>query len=131
MSKVQFSVQVLLVSNLEVSRAFYKEVLGCEVTDFWAVRDDFRLGFKLIEANSSLDVQPNKPGKGQDKSWDTYAYVETHEDIDILYKELEGKGASITQEPEVYDFDWGAWKEFSIKDPDNYVIAFGSGKKSL
>ncbi|WP_138495285.1 VOC family protein [Paenibacillus pinistramenti] len=131
MSKVQFSVQVLLVSDLEVSKAFYKDVLGCDVTDWWAVRDDFRLGFKLIQANNPLDVIPNKPGKGQYKSWDTYAYVDTHDDIDFLFEQLKGKGAIIVQEPEVYDLEWGSWKEFSINDPDNYVIAFGSGKKNV
>lgn len=50
MSKVQFSVQVRLVSNLEQSKEFYATVLGCEVTDWWAVRDEFALGFKLIQA---------------------------------------------------------------------------------
>ncbi|WP_256762161.1 VOC family protein [Cohnella sp. WQ 127256] len=129
MSKIQFSVQVLLVSNLEVSKAYYEDVLGCEVTDWWAVRDDFRLGFKLIEANDPSDISPNKPGKGQDKSWDSYAYVETHNDLDEIYRQLKERGATIEQEPETYNFDWGTWKEFSIKDPDQYVIAFGSGKK--
>ncbi|MCJ8013563.1 VOC family protein [Paenibacillus sp. KQZ6P-2] len=130
MSKIQFSVQVLVVSNLEQSRAFYQDVLGCEVNDWWAVRDDFRLGFKLIEAKSTEDIQPNKIGNGQEKVWDTYSYVETHHDLDELYKELKCKGAIINQEPELYDFEWGSWKEFSIKDPDHYIIAFGSGKKN-
>lgn len=129
-SKVKFSVQVLLVSNVEKSRAFYRDVLGCEVTDWWAVRDDFALGLKLIEANKPEDVTPNKIGKGQNKCWDTYAYVETHIDLDELYIQLKNKGATIHQEPEIYDFDWGSWKEFSITDPDNYVIAFGSGNKN-
>ncbi|MCD9025456.1 VOC family protein [Cohnella silvisoli] len=130
MSKVQNSVQVLLVSDLEISKAFYRDVLECEVTEWWAVRDEFGLGFKLIEANHPDDITPNTPGKGQDKSWDTYAYVETHIELDELYKQLKDRGAKINQVPEIYDFEWGSWKEFSIKDPDNYVIAFGSGKKS-
>jgi lactoylglutathione lyase len=130
MSKVNFSVKVLLVSNLEKSKEFYLNVLGCEVTDWWAVRDDFALGFKLIQANHIEDVNPNKPGKNQNVSWDTYAYVETHNKLDELYKEFKEKGAQITQEPIISEADWGSWKEFAIKDPDNYVIAFGSGKKN-
>ncbi|MBB6690447.1 VOC family protein [Cohnella xylanilytica] len=129
MSKVQFSVQVLVVSDLARSKAYYQDVLGCEVNDFWAVRDDFRLGFKLIEGKSAEDVRPNRIGDGQEKVWDTYAYVETHDDLDELYEELKSKGAILHQKPEVYEFDWGVWKEFSVKDPDQYVIAFGSGKK--
>ena len=130
MSKVGFSVNVLLVSDLEKSKEFYKNVLDCDVTDFWAVRDDFALGFKLIQAKNIEDVQPNKPGKDQEVSWDTYAYVETHNDIDNLYEQLKSKGAQIIQEPKTFEFDWGSWKEFSLKDPDNYIIAFGSGKKN-
>lgn len=130
MSKVKFSVKVLLVSDLEQSKQFYEKVLGCEVTDWWAVRDDFALGFKLIQANSVADVNPNKPGKNQDTSWDTYAYVETHTELDELFAQLKQKGAQFAQELVVTEADWGSWKEFAVKDPDNYVIAFGSGKRT-
>lgn len=129
MSKVQFSVQVRLVSNLERSKEFYATVLSCEVNDWWAVRDEFALGFKLIQAASREDVQPNIAGQGQITSWDTYAYVETHPELDELYEELKGKGAEFVQEPDLQEADWGSWKDFAIKDPDGYVIAFGSGKK--
>lgn len=129
MSKVQFSVQVRLVSNLERSKEFYATVLGCEVTDWWAVRDEFALGFKLIQAAHTENVQPNPAGQGQIIPWDTYAYVETHHELDDLYEELKGKGAEFVQEPDLQEADWGSWKDFAIKDPDGYVIAFGSGKK--
>ncbi|WFB61497.1 hypothetical protein [Paenibacillus sp. BR1-192] len=56
MSRIQFSVQVRLVSDLSRSKQFYEEVLGCEVNDVWAVRDDFALGFKLIQAATMTDV---------------------------------------------------------------------------
>ncbi|WP_339801049.1 VOC family protein [Paenibacillus sp. FSL R5-0744] len=129
MSKVQFSVQVRLVSNLERSKKFYATVLSCEVNDWWAVRDEFALGFKLIQAARTEDVQPNIAGQGQITPWDTYAYVETHPELDELYEELKGKGAEFVQEPDLQEADWGSWKDFAIKDPDGYVIAFGSGKK--
>jgi len=104
-------------------------VLGCEVTDWWAVRDEFALGFKLIQAARIEDVLPNAVGHGQIIPWDTYAYVETHDELDELYEELKGKGAEFVQEPDLQEADWGSWKDFAIKDPDGYVIAFGSGKK--
>lgn len=129
MNKIQFSVQVRLVSDLTRSKLFYEEVLGCDVNDVWAVRDDFALGFKLLQANSNADVTPNRPGKDQDTPWDTYAYVDTHRELDELYEELTSKGAEVVQEPVLMEADWGVWKDFAIKDPDNYVIAFGSGKK--
>lgn len=129
MSKIQFAVQVRLVSDLTRSKQFYEEVLGCEVNDVWAVRDDFALGFKLIQAKSSTDVTPNPAGKDQETPWDTYAYVDTHHELDELYEELTSRGAEVVQEPVLMEADWGVWKDFAIKDPDNYVIAFGSGKR--
>lgn len=130
MSKIKFSVQVLLVSDLEKSKVFYEKVLGCEVNDVWAVRDDFGLGFKLMQADQLEDVNPNKAAKNQVVPWDTYAYVDTHAELDELFNELKTKGAPIVQEPVLIEQDWGAWREFAIQDPDQYVIAFGSGKKN-
>ncbi|BCG61615.1 VOC family protein [Paenibacillus sp. URB8-2] len=46
--KIENSLTVLLVSDLEQSKSYYQNALGCEVTEWWAVRDDFGLGFKLI-----------------------------------------------------------------------------------
>ncbi|WP_027091706.1 VOC family protein [Cohnella thermotolerans] len=126
---VKFSVHVRLVSDLERSRRYYREVLGCDVNDFWAVRDDFRLGFKLLQAERDEDVRPNPRAAHHAVSWDTYAYVETHPELDELYEELRGKGAAFAQEPTLTEADWGTWKEFAVKDPDGYVVAFGSGKK--
>lgn len=92
MSRIQFSVQVRLVSDLSRSKQFYEEVLGCEVNDVWAVRDDFALGFKLIQAATMTDVNPNPPGQDQQTPWDTYAYVDTHRELEELYEELTSAG---------------------------------------
>ncbi|MBB6675119.1 VOC family protein [Cohnella nanjingensis] len=129
MEQVAFSVQVRLVADLARAQAYYRDVLGCEVTDWWAVRDDFALGFKLMQADRPEDVSPNRPGKGQSVPWDTYAYVDTHSELDALYRTLAERGARIIQTPSVTEADWGVWKEFAIADPDGYAIAFGSGKK--
>ncbi|HET7579264.1 MAG TPA: VOC family protein [Bacillales bacterium] len=124
----QGSLVVLLVSDMEKSQTFYQNVLGCEVTDFWVVRNGLTgLGFKLIQAGDPNDIQPNsKIGK---VVWDAYTYVDDFEALDNLYKEFKTNGATVALEPEVSDFDWGSWKEFSIQDPDGYVIGFGAGKK--
>ncbi|WP_242615123.1 hypothetical protein [Paenibacillus solani] len=55
--------------------------------------------------------------------------MDTHQELDEWYEELLFRGAEVVQEPELTEADWGVWKDFAIKDPDNYVIAFGSGKK--
>jgi lactoylglutathione lyase len=88
------------------------------VTEFWAVRDDFGLGFKLIEANDPEDIHPNKG------IWNTYAYVKESS----LYDELKSNDAIIASEPAISEFDWGLCKEFSVLDPDGYAIGFGTAK---
>ncbi|MEC0248497.1 VOC family protein [Paenibacillus chitinolyticus] len=123
-AKIENSLTVLLVSDLEKSNQYYRDVLGCEVNDVWAIRDDFGLGFKLIQAKDPQDVIPNKG------TWNTYAYVENFSGLDALYEELKAKGATIALEPIVEDHDWGSWKEFAIKDIDGYIIGFGSGNRN-
>lgn len=119
------SLKVLLVSDLEKSKKYYEEVLGCEVTDWWVIRDGFSgLGIKLLQAESPQDVCPNKPAKGTNVSFDLYCYVENWKALDELYDEYKLKGANIVIEPWI-DEENGPWKEFAIKDLDHYCIAFG------
>jgi lactoylglutathione lyase len=123
------SLTVLLVSDLEASKAYYRDVLGCDVTEWWAIRDDFvKLGFKLLQANSDDMVNPNS--KSGQKVCDVYAYTEDIATLDELYKEWQDKGASIVIEPTITAFDWGKWKEFAVQDPDGYVIGIGTAQKS-
>jgi catechol 2,3-dioxygenase-like lactoylglutathione lyase family enzyme len=121
----------LLVSDLERSKTFYRDVLGCEVTDWWVIRDGFTgLAIKLLQANSPEDVSPNKPAKGDKQTgFDIYCYVENWAALDELYAEFKEKGARIVIEPWI-DSDSGPWKEFAIVDSDNYCIAFGGTNKS-
>ncbi|SEO52993.1 VOC family protein [Paenibacillus sp. OV219] len=122
-ARIENSLTVLLVSDFEKSKKYYEEALGCEVNEFWAIRDNFGLGFKLIQAQDPGDVRPNKG------TWNTYAYVQTHEELDALYEEFKSSDAIIVSEPVVTEHDWGAWKDFAVQDLDGYVIGFGSGKK--
>lgn len=123
-AKIENSLTVLLVSDFDKSKKYYEDALGCEVNEHWAVRDDFGLGFKLVQAKDLEDVRPNKG------TWNTYAYVKTHNELDALYDELKTNGAFIVSEPKVTEYDWGAWKDFSVRDLDGYVIGFGSGNKN-
>ncbi|WHX41840.1 VOC family protein [Mesobacillus sp. AQ2] len=123
--QIHSSLKVLLVSDLDRAKKFYSEVLGCEVTDWWVIRDGFTgLGIKLLEASDPKDVRPNPPPKGSDIGIDLYCYVEDWKALDELYHEFKSKGAPIVIEPWV-DENNGPWKEFAIKDLDDYCIAFG------
>lgn len=121
---ISSSLTVLLVSDLEKSRAYYRDVLGCDVNEWWAERDGLTgLAFKLLQAESPDDVRPNRAAKDSGHVWDVYCYVEG---LDELYAELKAKGAKFAYEMFEQKFDWGIWKEFAIKDPDGYVIGFGN-----
>ncbi|MBM7660162.1 catechol 2,3-dioxygenase-like lactoylglutathione lyase family enzyme [Bacillus mesophilus] len=98
--QIHSSLKVLLVSDLNASQEFYRKVLGCEVTEWWVIRDGFTgLGIKLLQANSPEDVQPNKPSKSSTNGYDLYCYVENWTELNHLYEEFKDKGAQIAIEP--------------------------------
>jgi lactoylglutathione lyase len=128
--QIHSSLKVLLVSDLEKSKEFYQRVLGCEVTEWWVIRDGFSgLGIKLLQSDSLEDVRPNNPAKGSNVGYDLYCYVEDWSVLDELYQEFTSKGASITISPWI-DENAGPWKEFAIRDIDGYCIAFGGTDKN-
>jgi lactoylglutathione lyase len=125
LKQIHSSLKVLLVSDLRRSKEFYQEQLGCEVTDWWVIRDGFSgLALKLLQADSPGDVMPNKPAAGATSAFDVYCYVENWNALEELYREFNGKDVPIAVEPWVDDAG-GPWKEFVIKDPDGYHLAFG------
>ncbi|MFB3162247.1 VOC family protein [Neobacillus sp. 179-J 1A1 HS] len=123
--QIHSSLKVILVSNSEKSKQYYREVLGCEVTEWWVIRDWFTgLDIKLLQSNSPEDVQPNRSARGYTQTApDVYCYVENWTALDELYVELKEKGARMVIEPWINEA--GPWKGFAILDPDNYCIAFG------
>ncbi|WP_426445811.1 VOC family protein [Paenibacillus sp. S-38] len=123
-ARIEHSLTVLLVSDLQRSMKYYEEALGCEVNEHWAVRDEFGPGFNLIQAADPGDVRPNKG------TWNTYAYVKAHEELDLLSEEFQANGAYIATGPNVTEHEWGAWKDFAVQDPDGYLIGFGSGSRN-
>ncbi|MEH7884513.1 VOC family protein [Bacillus sp. JJ1609] len=122
--QIHSSLKVLVVSDIERAKNYYSEVLGCEVTDWWVLRDGFTgLAIKLLEARDPKDVKPNPPAKGMEHGIDLYCYVENWQALDELYREFKAKGAKIVFEPWV-DENNGPWKEFALTDLDGYCIAF-------
>lgn len=124
--RIHSSLTVLLVSNLEVSMTFYKDVMGCEVTEWWVIRDGFTgLGIKLIQTDIKEEIRPNRIAtKKTNPVPDIYCYVENWKALDELYQEFKSKGANVVIEPWI-DEGGGPWKEFAVVDPDEYCIAFG------
>lgn len=126
------SLTALMVSDAKRSQQFYREVLGFDVTDWWAQRDGLNgIALKLLQAPEPSDVKPNPPEKGGSRAYDVYAYVENWAALDSLCEEFRSKGALISGEPIIYP-DGGPWKEFIVQDPDGYNLAFGGidGRKA-
>ena len=113
---------VLLVSDLDGSVAFYRDLLGFECTlhgappDFAvAVRDDAILLLSLAPADTTLT--PN--WRLRTNTWNVYVRVD---DADALYAEVQERGCPIDYS--IYDAPHG-FREFGVTDPDGYDVAFG------
>jgi len=126
--------QVRLVSDLEKSLAYYRDVLGCE-TNGWGHAN--RGGMKLIlqQAQNPGDVRSNAASakrdtyptdwKGPELGWDTFVHVDYNE-FDLLVEEMRTNGADIILGPIEATHDNGMhFKNLYIQDPDGYIIVFG------
>jgi len=129
--------QVRLVADLQKSKEYYQNALGCNV-DGWGhtERKDPDMGFILQQAAHPEDVRPNKRAmridypnnwEGPPTGWDSYAY-EDWETIDMLFEQFRGAGAIIHYEMVHEDQGDMLWKEFAIRDLDGYVIVIGAGR---
>ncbi|UNK20683.1 VOC family protein [Paenibacillus sp. N3/727] len=114
------SVTILMVSDLDKSKSYYQNVLGFSVDRSWAISHDFGLVYKLIQANDSKEVRPFE------SACNTYVYVNSFNILNTLYDDFKDKGACFLKKLNEVEYERGAWKEFSIKDPDGYVIGFDS-----
>lgn len=116
----------LNVSDLEASRKFYSEQLGFEEMD----RPDFDFGgvwyavgpnkeqFHLIVHKDMLKEDlPDAP-----KPRPEHHLAFRVEDVDVVRKEIEGRGVEIMMQNERSD---GITQMF-VQDPDGYVIEFNN-----
>ena len=117
-----------IVNNLQNSLDYYCNILGFDRPQLWGNPPDFAMPkrdnftFMLKQVKAGHTVLPNAQ---QAAYWDAYIWIN---DADALFAEFKENGAIIEYEPciqQEYDM-----KEFAIKDPDGYVIAFGQHYKS-
>jgi catechol 2,3-dioxygenase-like lactoylglutathione lyase family enzyme len=123
LAKITAHATVLLVEDVQIAGEFYRDKLGFEVTYFdknpthyaYAKRGEMWVHFAcfadVAPAPNSVAVPPDM--------FDIYVYVE---DVDALHEELAGRGAEIIGD--VTDTEYGC-REFRVRDPDGYVLAFG------
>ncbi|HWI48827.1 MAG TPA: VOC family protein [Rummeliibacillus sp.] len=114
------SVSVLLVSDIELSKLFYRTVLSCEDIDGILFREDCGLSIKLVQAEKIEDVKPNR------NLWNVFSYVENEERLDSLFKEAKLHGALFAYYPKESVIEGERLREFAIRDLDGYLIGFGT-----
>lgn len=118
--KAQF---ILGVADGERSAAYYRDVLGFTLVqrpsgtgDGWYVVE--RTGFRIWLGETTGPFTP--ASECRDHSWFAYAVVD---DIDALYNEVKGKGATLWHDIETKG--WGM-REFAVETIDGHRIVFGA-----
>ncbi|WP_334536107.1 bleomycin resistance protein [Bradyrhizobium sp. AZCC 2230] len=112
------SATVFVVFDIEASLAYYRDVLGFQVTFEYGAplsyaclcRDEVALHLLAAVATKRL------PGQG--------ALCIFVRDVDRLYTELSGRGARLVNRPE--DRDYGM-RDFDVVDADGNQLTFGTG----
>ncbi|AZN41041.1 VOC family protein [Paenibacillus albus] len=115
-SKIQTGPTILLVSNLEASRAYYQNKLGC-THDSCGHTTREGLFLLMYQAENPSDLKPISKTNGG-PPWDILVYTNSQEE---LYEEFITKGA-VVHSPLTQSES--GWKEFIIEDIDGYRIGF-------
>lgn len=113
------SAPLFLVSNLHKSVDYYCDVLGFERPHIWGDPPFFAMP-RREDFIVMLQEEENKGVRNNLGAWDAYFWVK---DAGKLFKEFEANGVSVLYPPELKEA-YGCY-EFAIKDPDDYILAFG------
>ena len=112
------SATVFVVSDITASLAYYRDVLGFEVTFEYGQPPSYaclcrdEVGLHLLAAAATKRM----PGHGG-----ICIFVS---DVDQVYAELSGRGAGLLNRPE--DRDYGM-RDFDVVDADGNQLTFGMG----
>lgn len=116
------------VGDLEMSLAFYRDVLGFEVEETWKSDEGSVMGISLKAGDVSFMIGQDDWKKGRDrkKGEGLRIYCETKQKVDDLAKRIESKGGRLDQGPT--DEPWGV-RDISLTDPDGFKITFATPKR--
>jgi catechol 2,3-dioxygenase-like lactoylglutathione lyase family enzyme len=118
-----------IVADLRASISYYQERLGFQL-DFQGPRDDpyygrvsrDGIGIMLKAILPEVPPRPNHTRHAWAR-WDAFVYCL---DPDVLFEELEARGASFVKE--LSYIDEGLWG-FEVADGDGYVLAFARQRR--
>jgi len=123
-NRIVSSCPLFLVQNLQRSLDFYCDKLGFSRPKLWGDPPGFAMpdldGFiiMLSQTEDSTKIRPN--GQYKD-TWDAYFWVKNAQQ---LYEEWKSKNVDFGYKPERKE-QYGML-EFTVRDPDGYLIAFAS-----
>ena len=110
------------VADVAAAGEYYRKVLGfeCEYaagdppSSPCTARSGPAIMFRRVDDPTLIC-----PNERQGGTWDVFFWVS---DVERLYAELSGNGATIVYPPMVQPY---GMKEFAVRDPNGYVLGFG------
>ncbi len=112
------------VNDIEKSRAWYRDVLGCLEKDRWE-RDGKLVGLEMRAGAVAFYIEQDDWKKGRDrmKGEGFSIYCTTAQDIDELAALIKARGGTLADGPQSRP---GGSRDFAIVDPDGFKIRIAS-----
>lgn len=114
-----------LVDDVYKTAEYYRDVLGFRFDRLWGDPPRFTMvrrdGIQvMLRQPADAGDSVHRPNRAlMDHSFDAYVYVTN---VDLLYAELENRGADCLYEPCDQPHDC---REFEVQDLNGYVLCFG------
>jgi catechol 2,3-dioxygenase-like lactoylglutathione lyase family enzyme len=111
----------LTVDDLKVSLAFYTDVLGFIVGEYWTDDQTGQPRGAMLKAGAcelGLSQDDWKKGHDRKKGEGVRFWCETIQDVDALAARVKEAGVALTEEPKD---EWGQ-RSFSLVDPNGYRL---------
>ena len=116
------------VNDVEKSLAWYRDVLGCKVSERWESEGKL-MGVELEAGDVTFMIGQDdwKKGKKRVKGVAVRLYCVTRQNLDQVAARIKANGGTLTQEPK--DQPWGM-RDLAIDDPDGFKITIAQqGRK--
>ena len=107
---------VFTVRDVERSLAFFRDVIGFDITFRWG---DPTFYACLCRDDVALHLIADKQAKRPAGNGAICIFVR---DVDAVHAELAARGAQLPQAPQDYDY---GMRDFNMVDPDGNQISFG------
>lgn len=126
---IRYEGAVIFVSDIDVSRRFYEQVLGQEVVADHGPHLVFKAGFFLWQADHAVSViYGNNKATPERLAQDNFELYFESEDLDDAWDTMVRNAVSPVHETVVHP--WGQ-RGFRVYDPDGYIVEVGEPLPTL